>query len=584
MPPPGTKDDDDAAARLAGRAEELVIGRRWREACDVVRAGEAIASDRPHRSKALFGAIGDAAAMGAAAEAALASTQDRLGPAFPGFERGRVLVVDPTGEDSHLTPQDEQEEGGGGRGGRRPRTKIAGGGGGGGGAFATVAAALGAAADGDVLLLRPGTHHVTRSRDGEGLSIDKRVMITGSSSAGNPSAARAARARLYHCGNAPALRLRRPCVLRALAVETDGFREAVLLEAGSEVMGRERLRQHARLGAPLALLWGCSVRSGGDDAAHVVAVGNGAAGGAGAGGGAGGVGAGAGGGDGDQPPCRCDDALLVGCELSAPSEGKSALVVVQGARVRAARGCSLGPCGGSGAAVLGPRSALWLEGPGTAVAECAGDGVAVSAGGALSIPGGGGVAVRHCGGAAVDASGEGSSVSIGGNDGGGGGGGGGGSGGRADARLGEGCRGGALMLWDGATAEVSASRDNVGATELLGGEGGSGAFAVVVGPSVGGGGGGGGGGGAVVSCRGGDGSKGGGVGIIIRGDAFVAGGASSESTVQALLRLGATRVVASDAASAEDRARLPEPGAAAGGRGAFCPPPEKARFAPLSFA
>jgi hypothetical protein len=89
-------------------------------------------------------------------------------------------------------------------------------------------------------------------------------------------------------------------------------------------MGRERLRQHARLGAPLALLWGCSVRSGGDDAAHVVAVGNGAA------GGAGGVGAGAGGGDGDQPPCRCDNALLVGCELSAPSEGKSALVVVQG--------------------------------------------------------------------------------------------------------------------------------------------------------------------------------------------------------------------------------------------------------------
>jgi len=225
------------------------------------------------------------------------------------------------------------------------------------------------------------------------------------------------------------------------------------------------------------------------------------------------------------------------CCLSAPSSGKSALVVDAGATVRVARACALGPCGGSGALVLGgdsgPSSSLTLEGLETSVEDCNADGVAVVGSAELTVRAG--VSVRRCGGFAADASGAGAVVRL------------------AGAALGQRCKGGALALWDGARAVVEGEKS---AVELVGEDR---AFAVVVA-----------GGGVVASSA---------AAPVVRGDAFVA--QSTTATSKTLLRLGASNVMSEK--DDEGRARLPSPAAADGDSNAFAAPPSHPRFTPLSF-
>ena len=237
--------------------------------------------------------------------------------------------------------------------------------------FACLEDALEAAADGDRVVLLPGTHNV---RAPHGLTLAKRVVIEGAAprsappppalhsqqeeqqqqrpnnSAGAPAPATpTAVAVIDFRGNSPLFCIERSCVLRDFEVDMVGFAPAVLVDADS-----------ARV-APL--LSRVRVACSGDDA---LSVGGRAR------------------------------ATLAGCERA----GRKAGARGYGRCELALRGCLVRACGAQG--VLLQESALArLER--CAITGCADEGVAVSGAARCELRG---CAIDACGAPAVDASGS----------------------------------------------------------------------------------------------------------------------------------------------------------------------------------
>ncbi|GBF97507.1 hypothetical protein Rsub_10430 [Raphidocelis subcapitata] len=348
---------DAEAQRLRAQAEEALASGRHGDAMAAARAGAALVAN-PHKRDALFRDLSDRIALAAAAR----------GGAAAGFP-GRLLTVRPADPDTAWLGLPAPADGGDGAaapGSRRALPAPQGWRAGGPAAgqtrpqlfFRCLEDALGAAADGDVIELLPGTHNV---RAPGGLRLDRRVLIGGGGGEGGGLLGRLggagqegpgvgagpAAALIDYRGNAPLFRISRPCVLSRIEVDMVGFAPAVAIDGPASL-------------APL--LAGCRVACSGGDA---VLAGGAAA------------------------------PTLLNCSLTGCKAG----LHLHGTARATLRACALEGCGDQGALLQEGASA---ELDGCEIRGCGAEGVAASGEAALALRG---CLVSACGGPAVDASG-----------------------------------------------------------------------------------------------------------------------------------------------------------------------------------
>ena len=392
----------DARTALAAARSATALAPAWPKAwVRLVRAAgacgktaSAAAAAREGAAVAARARAAGAAAPGEAAEAAsaLRSLMDATAVAaaaagdYAGFD-GRVLEVRPAAAGEEWlglpAPAVAGEEGEGGlaalpstaaataaAAASTPRPPAS-------SSFRSLHAAVAAAADGDTILLLPGTHNTLSSS----VVVDKRVLISGGGLGGGGPPARAAT--LDARANAPALRLRGPCVLHGLVVEGTGFRETVRLEP--EGHGVAEGGRAWAAGGPRAapLLVECTITSAGDECVSVLAP--------------------------PRPPSpstatarwsptflRCTfgpakrsgvsvrggvHVTLGGCVVERA--GGAGVVVARGAAASLGYACTVRQCGGEGVVVMGKGSRLTLTH--STIAECGGPCVDVSCGAGADV-------------------------------------------------------------------------------------------------------------------------------------------------------------------------------------------------------
>jgi hypothetical protein len=341
-------------------------------AAAAARAGLAAAADAARAARARGAAAN--AATAAEASAALRSAMDAAAIAaaargdYGGFD-GAVLEVRPAAEGEEwlglpapaVAGEEEEEDGGGGGGGpARPallppppgpapepatKTTLAP------RSFRSIHAALAAAADGDTILLLPGTHNGL----GASVEVTKRVLICGGGLAvgGRAPPHPTRSATLDARGNVPALRLGRACVVAGLVIEASGFREGVRVEpAGGRVAdGGDSGR--ALPPTPAPLLADCVIRASGDDGVAVLA----------------------------PPPGRARRP-----DAAAPADRPWVPTFLR---------CTVGPARRAGVRVRGAGAGAGVRLVGCTVTDCKGPGLVVQGGGCACLSGG--TRVEACG-------------------------------------------------------------------------------------------------------------------------------------------------------------------------------------------